>query len=149
MAEQGESAVLAVGIPRRRPLGRQRLQWGARDLVVLAVAMHSITLGISLLFFPLPALRLVGWAYAGPAFWPSQAGLFLVILGVAYALAVRTRPLVWLIVGSKAGAVVFLFTSVVMGNAPPVVARLACGDGLMALAVLVVCRREKRTGDSA
>jgi len=106
--------------------------------VVLAVAAHSIMLGISLLFCPVWALRLVGWEYAGPVFWPSQAGLFLIVLGVAYAAAIRVRPLVWLVIGSKASAFVFLAASTVWLDAPRVVAVLGCGDGLMGAVTALV-----------
>ena len=108
------------------------------DLVLLAVAGHSIAVGISLLFIPLWVLNLVRWEYAGQKFWPSQAGLFMLILGAAYAWAIRLRPLVWLVIGSKASACVFLLASVVWLDAPRVVALLACGDGLMGLAVALV-----------
>jgi hypothetical protein len=110
----------------------------ALHAVVLAVAAHSIGLGLSLLFFPAWALRLVGWHYTGPVFWPSQAGLFLVILGVAYACALRLRPLVWLIIGSKAGAVLFLGASIAWLQAPRLVALLGSADGLMGLAVALL-----------
>jgi hypothetical protein len=108
------------------------------DLVLLAVAGHSIAVGISLLFAPLWALHLVRWEYAGQVFWPSQAGLFMLILGAAYAWAIRLRPLVWLVIGSKASACMFLLASAVWLEAPRVVLLLACGDGLMGIAVALV-----------
>ena len=108
------------------------------DLVLLAVAGHSIAVGISLLFIPLWVLNLVRWEYAGQMFWPSQAGLFLIILGVTYAWAIRLRPLLWLIIGSKFSAVVFLLLSVPFLEAPRLVALLGCGDGAMGLAVALL-----------
>jgi len=53
------------------------------NALLLAVAAHSIALGFTLLFLPRWALELVGWGYTGQLFWPSQAGLFLMILGTA------------------------------------------------------------------
>lgn len=132
--------------------GRQDFWRVTLNLVVLAVAAHSIALGIAFLFFPMRVLGLVRWQYTGPVFWPSQAGLFLLILGSAYAAAIRLRALVWLVIGSKAGALVFLLVSALWVDAPRIVALLAWGDGLMGLAVAVAfwqlkCAQPR--GDSA
>ena len=128
---------------------RQRLWQVALNLVVLGIAGHSLALGLSLLFFPRWALQFVGWPYSGPVFWPSQAGLFLVILGVTYAWAVRLRPLLWLVIGSKVSAVVFLLLSVAWLEAPRLVALLGCGDGMMGLAVALLFCGLKRAENSA
>jgi len=108
------------------------------NLVILAVAAHSVTLGVCLLSFPNWTLRLVGWGYTGPVFWPSQSGLFLIILGVAYGAAVRFPPLVWLLVGSKASAFVFLMAHALWLDAPRLSVLLAVEDGLMGLVVAVL-----------
>jgi hypothetical protein len=137
---------VAVKVKEKRDLGLAwpllsgELRWRQMALraVVLAVAAHSIGLGLSLLFFPVWALRLVGWHYAGAVFWPSQAGLFLVILGAAYAWAVRLRPLVWLVIGSKACAVLFLGASIAWLGVPRIAALLGSADGLMGLAVALL-----------
>jgi hypothetical protein len=113
-------------------------------LVLLSVATHSIILGLTLLFDPRWALDFVGWEYTGQLFWPSQAGLFLIILGVAYAMALRLRPLVWLVIGSKACAVAFLLASTTWLQAPPISALLGLVDGLMGLAVGLTFWRLRR-----
>jgi len=110
----------------------------ALNLAILGVAAHSTLLGVCLLSFPTWTLKVVGWEYTGEVFWPSQAGLFLVILGTAYAAAVRWRPLVWLLIGSKACAVVFLLAHALWLDAPRLVWLLAAGDGLMGLAAAVL-----------
>ena len=118
------------------------------NLVILAVAAHSVALGLSLLCFPMWALKLVGWDYSGEVFWPSQAGLFLIILGSAYAAALRWRPLTWLLIGSKACAIVFLTAHVLWLGAPRLAGLLGVGDGLMGLvtaALLVSVERAERT----
>jgi hypothetical protein len=133
----------AETLPVRSSL-RQRFWEVALNLVLLAVAAHSVALGITLLFLPRWALEVVGWDYTGQMFWPSQAGLFLVILGVAYASATRVRPLVWLVIGSKASAVVFLPLSVVLLDAPAIVPVLGCGDALMGIAVAIAYWEHRR-----
>jgi len=105
----------------------------ALDLMILVVAGHSLALGLCLLSFPQWTLRAVGWEYAGEVFWPSQAGLFLIILGVAYATAVRWRPLVWLLIGSKACAIVFLSAHAFWLDAPRLAGYLGLADGAMGL----------------
>jgi len=115
----------------------QRLWRLAFTLVLLGVAAHSIVLGLMLLFAPRWSLTFVGWEYTGQLFWPSQAGLFLVLLGVVYAMALRLRPLVWLVVGSKACAVVFLLVGRTWLQAPPISTSLGLADGLMGIAVAV------------
>ena len=114
---------------------------GLLNALLLGVAAHSVVAGAALLVFPLATLGLVRWEYTGPAFWPSQAGLFLILLGIAYAAAVWVRPLIWLVVGSKASAFVFLTVSAGWGYAPRVAAWLGCGDGLMGLAVALALWR--------
>ena len=128
----------------RKPLRQVTLK-----LLVLAVASHSLAAGILLLFVPLWTLKLVGWDYTGQAFWPSQAGLFLALLGVAYASAIRLQPLIWFLIFSKAGAFVFLLLSVVWLDAPRVVVALAWVDGLMGLSVALVLWKQTRAVDSA
>jgi hypothetical protein len=110
----------------------------ALNLTILGVAAHSVVLGLCLLSFPTWTLRLVGWEYSGEVFWPSQAGLFLIILGVAYGAAIRFRPLVWLLIGSKACALVFLLAHVTWLGAPRLAGLLGVGDGLMGLTIAVL-----------
>jgi hypothetical protein len=118
----------------------------ALDLVILAVATHSVAVGLCLLCFPMWTLKIVGWAYNGEVFWPSQAGLFLMILGSGYAAAIRYRPLVWLLIGSKLSAIVFLLAHVVFLDAPRLVILLGAGDGMMGLGVAALYCYVSRTG---
>ena len=131
-----------------RPVKKQSWQF-VLNLLVLAVASHSIAGGVLLLFFPLWTLKLVGWNFAGQVFWPSQAGLFLVLLGGVYASAIRLRVLVWFLIVSKACAIVFLLLSFVFLDAPRVVIAMAIVDGLMGLSVALMYWKEMRVGDPA
>jgi len=108
------------------------------DLATLAIAAHSLAIGFALLAFPTWMLKAVGWEYTGEIFWPSQAGLFLIILGAAYAAAVKYRPLIWVLIGSKGSAIVFLLAHVVWLDAPKLVLPLGAIDGMMGLATAVL-----------
>lgn len=117
---------------------KPRLWEGALGGLVLVVGVHSLLLGLTLLLFPRWALDFVAWPYDGQVFWPRQAGLFLVLLGMCYASALRVRPAVWLLIGSKASAIVFLLASVAIGDAPRAALALGAVDGAMGLAVALV-----------
>ena len=103
--------------------------------VLAGVAFHSLALGVLMLAYPLAVLSRAGWSYDGSRFFPAQSGLFLLILGVVYAASIRHRPLAWVIVMSKAFAVVFLVAETRAGNCPPMVYLTAAADGLMGLVV--------------
>jgi len=115
-----------------------------KTLVVGLVAAHSMILGTAMLFAPRATMALFGWGYRGGTFYPSQAGVFLLLLGIAYAIGARQRAFARFLVGSKAVAVVFLVTQYVQGNAPPVVLTAAIGDGVMGLAVAAALIWEDR-----
>jgi hypothetical protein len=108
---------------------------GIGRVIILAVALHSFVLGMLMLLAPRWTLRLAGWPYDGPLFFPAQSGIFLLILGSAYFAAAWFRPFAWLLVGSKAAAVVFLVTCSFLDAAPPQILACAAADGLMGAAV--------------
>lgn len=121
----------------------------ALNYFILAVATHSVFVGLCLLCFPMWTLKMVGWPYDGEVFWPSQAGLFLIILGSAYAAAIRYRPLVWLLIFSKFSAIAFLLAQVLFLDAPKLVALLGVGDGTMGVIVgFLYWYTERPGGDS-
>ena len=105
------------------------------QFIIGAVALHSIILGAAMLFQPTRMLGLVGWEYEGSVFFPAQSGIFLLILGGAYVAAIWHQPFVWLLVASKATALVFLFAEYLAGNAPPIILLQAVLDGFMGIAV--------------
>ena len=115
-----------------------------RQIVVGAVAVHSLLLGSVMLVCPGRVLGLTGWTCEGSLFFPSQSGLFLLILGGGYAAGVWHRPFAWFIVGSKVAAVVFLVAEHLLGNAPALLLPVASVDGVMGAAVAVVVWRERR-----
>lgn len=88
-----------------------------------------------MLHWPRQTMTLCGWEYDGPIFFPSQSGVFLLLLGMAYAIGARQQAFAKFLVVSKAVAVAFLVGQYLGGTAPKVVILAALGDGLMGAAV--------------
>ena len=116
-----------------------------KTLVVGIVAAHSMALGAAMLFWPERTMSLFGWDYQGQTFFPSQSGVFLLLLGVAYAIGARQRAFARFLVGSKAVAVVFLIGQYLQGAAPNTVLLAAIGDGVMGIAVATALIWEDRS----
>lgn len=111
--------------------------------VIALVAAHSLCLGFVMLLFPNWALAQAGMPAEARSFFPSQSGLFLIILGGAYLMAVWRRPFAWLLVASKASAVLFLLTHYLLDGAT-VLIPAALFDGCMGIAVATVVIRSAR-----
>jgi len=109
-----------------------------KRLSILIVGGHSLILGVAMLFAPIRFLTLAGWPYppVQDPFFASQSGIFLLILGVAYLAALRHDVLVWLIVGSKLAAVLFLFGHGIFAGAPFQVMLLGAADACLGLLVV-------------
>jgi hypothetical protein len=124
-----------------------------KRLSILVVGVHSIVLGVAMLFAPIRFLSLARWPYppAHDPFFASQSGIFLIILGVAYLAALRHGVLVWLIVGSKLAAVLFLFGHGLFGGAPFQVMLLGAADACLGLLVVagVMAEQSARAHASA
>ena len=82
----------------------------------------------------------VGWEITGSLFFPSQTGLFLMILGGAYLGAIWSRSFAWLIIASKVSAVLFLTGWYLTGIAPKVIIPIAALDALMGMTVIALVR---------
>ncbi len=117
------------------------------------MSLHSIVLGIAVYFLTnyLLVLQELYPSGNGSLFYPRQAGVFLVILGIAYALAAgnpdRRKSMVFLSIFSKAIAILFLFTEIVVRGAPPVIIAAGVGDalfGIVALCLTLMYYRETR-----
>ena len=125
-----------------------------KRLSIIVVASHSLILGTALLFAPGEVLAFAQWPVIGDLFFVSQAGIFLVVLGFAYLAALWHRVLVWLIIGSKLGAVLFLFGQSFFVEAQFHLILAGIGDVCLGLLVLVAvmvesgARSSKGTSDS-
>ena len=117
---------------------------GVRKLLVGGVAAHSCALGMLLLASPAWMLELAGWQYGGPAFFPRQSGVFLLIVGGAYLVGLWQRPFAEFLVATKAVAVLFLLTEYVFGEAPTAALVAALLDGAMGLSVALALAWERQ-----
>lgn len=105
-----------------------------RGLIGL-IGIHSCVVGILMLFAPSFMLRTFGFSEAVPIFFPSQSGIFLLILGFCYLRALAEPVLVKVILISKAFAVVFLFMHAAYLSAPPIIWAMFAGDATMLAAL--------------
>lgn len=121
-----------------------------KQAIIIVVGAHSLILGVVMLFAPARALTLSGWPATGNLFFASQSGIFLIILGIAYLAALRHDVFVWLILGSKLAAVLFLFSHAIFGHAPSAVALAGAGDAGFALllgAAVILERRARQASE--
>ncbi len=106
---------------------RQRL-----GLLVTLIALHSIAVGIVLLFASDLALRLGGWPAGQDLFFVRQGGLFHLIVAAIYLIDYRGRRSVLSLVVAKSCAVIFLITQ----GGSALVMFSAVVDALMLVSVL-------------
>ncbi len=113
-----------------------------RTLAAL-IGAHSCLLGVAMLVAPGTMLGLLGFGETGPPFFLSQSGIFLLILGVCYLMAVTDPAMVKVILLSKAFAVLFLFVHAGFLGAPRIIWAAGAGDLAMLLAMVAALRYER------
>ncbi len=108
-----------------------------RILIVL-IALHSIIVGIMLMFFAEWAVRFAGWAGAEPIFFIWQAGAFHFVLATGYLVEYfRWRSMSILLI-AKTVAFVFLIGGSLLADTPWSVWFSGLADGTMALVAYLV-----------
>ena len=117
----------------RSPLDIERI-------FVVLVAIHSFAIGIALLAIPEWGARIGGFGHLEPLFFARQGGAFHVVVAIGYVMEHLRHRTMTLLLLAKCLAVVFLVTTSVTCPVPWVVPLSAAGDGLMALAALVIRR---------
>jgi len=75
---------------------------------VFLIALHSLLIGLMLIFATEWVLDFAGWAHVDHLFFPRQSGAFHIILASGYYMEYRTQGTIRLILLAKATAVVFL-----------------------------------------
>lgn len=110
-----------------------------RILIVL-IALHSIAVGIMLMFFAEWAVGFAGWAGAEPIFFIWQAGAFHFVLAAGYLVEHLRQRTITLLLIAKVTACVFLLGGSLVADTPWSVWFSGVADGAMALVAFLVHR---------
>lgn len=112
--------------------------WRLRAVLVLA-ALHSAGVGLGLILHPSSVLVWLGYAPVNEPFFPTQGGVFHLVMAMGYGMAahdlVRHRCLVVFAVAVKTIAFVFLLVYWLFVSSLPIVLLSGIGDGLLAAAL--------------
>ena len=110
-----------------------------RTLIFL-IALHSIIVGVMLIFFSEWAVEFAGWSGADPIFFIRQAGAFHFVLVAGYLVEYsRTRTITLLLI-AKTTAFVFLIGGSMLADTPWSVWFSGLADGAMGLVAYLVHR---------
>ena len=108
------------------------------------VAGHSFFVGLMLIVQPRVLMTLSGFVNGYERFFPTQAGVFHIVMAVCYYNAgmdpEKNRPLISFSITAKAIATVFLLSYYLIADAKPVILVSAIGDGLMGLLIYMLAR---------
>jgi hypothetical protein len=129
-----------VPAPTRR-WSRIQLTHRHERLLVTLVALHSFSVGAMLFLVPQWTMGFAGWEHIDPVFFGRQAGIFHIVLAVAYVLEYQRYRGVSILITAKLIAVVFLAGATIVDPLPWAVWTSGLLDGLMAAVVWLVHRR--------
>ena len=115
-----------------------------RALIIL-IALHSIIVGVMLLFFADWAVNFAGWSGADPIFFIWQAGAFHFVLATGYLVEYFRWRSISLLLIAKTTAFVFLIGGGVLTDTPWSVWFSGLADGGMALTAFLVHRAVAKT----
>ena len=121
--------------------GSEAMERLERVLVSL-IALHSVVVGLFLLFGTEWGARLGGFGAVHPLFFARQAGAFHLVAATAYMIEYFYYGGVLLLVLTKSIAVVFLLATGALDSVPWVVPLSGVADGMMG-AVVVWVRRAR------
>ena len=113
-------------------------------LLIFLISLHSIIVGLMLLFAADWAVRFAGWAGADPIFFIWQAGAFHFVLATGYLVEYSRTQTISLLLIAKTTAFVFLIGGSLLVETPWSVWFSGFADGAMALTAYLVHRAVKR-----
>jgi hypothetical protein len=113
-------------------------------LLILLIVLHSIIVGVMLMFFAEWAVRFAGWAGAEPIFFIWQAGAFHFVLAAGYLVEYFRYRTITLLLIAKSLAFVFLLGGSLLAETPWSVWFSGVADGAMALTAYLVHRAASR-----
>ena len=114
-------------------------------MILCLVAVHSILMGLALIFQPAILMEWSGFKSGYERFFPAQGGVFHLLMAVAYLLgATDSRKYHFLIVFSvivKAVATVFLIVYCITVEFKWIILVSGIGDGVMGMSIFIAFRR--------
>ena len=113
-------------------------------ILIFLISLHSIIVGLMLLFAANWAVRFAGWAGADPIFFIWQAGAFHFVLATGYLVEYSRTQTISLLLIAKTTAFVFLIGGSLLVETPWSVWFSGFADGAMALTAYLVHRAVKR-----
>ena len=117
----------------------------ALSMILCLVAVHSILMGLALIFQPAILMEWSGFKSGYERFFPAQGGVFHLLMAVAYLLgATDSRKYHFLIVFSvivKAVATVFLIVYCITVEFKWIILVSGIGDGVMGMSIFIAFRR--------
>ena len=113
-------------------------------VLIILISLHSIIVGIMLMFFAEWAVRFAGWAGADPVFFIWQAGAFHFVLATGYLVEHSRSRTISLLLIAKTTAFVFLIGGSLLIETPWSVWFSGFADGAMALTAFLVHRAVKQ-----
>lgn len=114
------------------------------DWLVVLIALHSLGVGVFLIFVTTWGLAFGGWAHVTPHFFPQQAGAFHLVIAAGYLIEWFRYRGVLLLLMAKGTAVVFLAAAGVVYGGPWAVWVSAVGDAAMGAFVWLAWRASRR-----
>ncbi len=121
-----------------------RLEPVHERILIVLIALHSIAVGIMLMFFAEWAVSFAGWAGAEPIFFIWQAGAFHFVLAAGYLVEHLSHRSITLLLIAKTTAFVFLLGGSLLADTPWSVWFSGVADGSMALTAYLVHRAVTR-----
>jgi len=109
-------------------------------ILIFLISLHSMIVGVMLLFFAEWAVQFAGWPGADPIFFIWQAGAFHFVLATGYLLEYRRTGTIALLLVAKTTAFVFLIGGSLLAATPWSVWFSGVADGAMALVAYLVHR---------
>ena len=113
-------------------------------VLIFLISLHSIIVGLMLMFFAEWAVRFAGWAGAEPIFFIWQAGAFHFVLAAGYLVEYSRHRSISLLLIAKTTAFVFLIGGSLLAGSPWAVWFSGVADGAMALVAFLVHRTVER-----
>jgi len=109
-------------------------------ILVVLIALHSITVGCFLMFATVWGTAFGGWTDVHPLFFPRQAGVFHFVVAAGYLIEYFKYRGITLMLAAKAIAVCFLLDATWRDGGPWAVPLSAAADAAMGVTIWVVYR---------